>query len=71
VAFVRGGLAQWSRDKLPTESGPEDLDAVPALRRGGAASRSREEDDDDDGEGSGGVRLGPLRLPQLAGVFSR
>ncbi|WIA35407.1 hypothetical protein OEZ86_003852 [Tetradesmus obliquus] len=67
IAYVSGGIAEWRREQLPMAQGPEDPAAVPGLSS--SSSSSRDEDDDDDM--SGGFRVGGLRLPQLASVFSR
>jgi hypothetical protein len=49
------------------DQGPEDPAAVAGLN---SSSSSRDDDDDDD-DVNGGLRVGGLRLPQLASVFSR
>jgi hypothetical protein len=63
VAYVSGGIAEWRRAGLPMQQGAEDPAAVAGL-----SSSSRDDDDDDM---DGGLRVGGLRLPQLASVFSR
>ncbi|KAF6264114.1 hypothetical protein COO60DRAFT_1485929 [Scenedesmus sp. NREL 46B-D3] len=67
VAYVTGGIAEWRRNKLPLEQGPEDPAAAAGLR----SSSSSRDNDDDDNDNDGGLRVGGLRLPQLASVFSR
>lgn len=58
VSYVKGGIPQWAREKLPLADGPDD--------------GSVRFDDDEDDEGSGtGVRVGTLKLPQLSSLFSR
>jgi len=59
VAYVKGGISQWARDKLPLAEGSPDP----------AAAFDNNKDDDDDNEG--GFNIGGLRLPQLTSVFSR
>lgn len=57
VSYVKGGIAQWARDKLPMADGPDDGSVIFS------------DDDDDDSEP--GMKVGALRLPQLSSLFSR
>ena len=55
---MKGGIAQWARDKLPTADGPDDGTVF--------------FDDDGDDAGSGaGLQVGAFKLPQLTSLFSR
>eukprot|EP00878_Enallax_costatus_P019678 GHUV01020763.1.p1 GENE.GHUV01020763.1~~GHUV01020763.1.p1 ORF type:complete len:190 (+),score=53.23 GHUV01020763.1:371-940(+) len=58
VSYVKGGIAQWARDKLPTADGPDDGTVI-------------FEDDNDDDASDLGFKVGGFKLPQLTSLFSR
>lgn len=66
VSYVKGGLPAWVRAGLPTTEGPEDLEAVPALRPGADDDEAGGSDDENGSRVLGAFKLPQFKLPQLS-----